>query len=80
MEHFQCVRQDIDQYVLYSLLAALVIRFIQALFSQFNIPVTIGIPDEIIHFVSGVAEFEFIEISRNLADRIVERGENPAVN
>ena len=73
------MRQDVYEDILYSPLAPFVVGFVQALLRQLDVPVAVGVPNEVVYGVGGVAQFEVVEISRHLADRVVEGGSNPAV-
>ena len=80
MEHFQGMRQDIDQDVLDRMLVSFAFGLVKAFLSQFDVPVAVGVPDEVVNGIGSVAEFKFIEVFRDFGDSFIEGREDPAVS
>ena len=70
--------QCMNKYILCNL-SVLIVRPIETVLSQFNIPVTEIIPGEVINVISGCPQFKLIQVPAYIFNGTVEAVENPAV-
>ena len=70
--------QDVQKDFLNIFLCFLVIS-VQSGLAQFDIPVAVGIPDEIIDLAGGNAQLEMIHVLADFSGQSIELGKDPAV-
>ena len=61
------------------MLVSFAFSLVKAFLGQFDVPVAVGIPDEVVNGIGSVAEFKFIEVFRDFRDGFIEGREDPAV-
>ncbi len=78
MQQPQNLIQNVDQHGEGGLLPALILGVEPGL-GQLDIPVTVGIPNEVVDLLDGDAQLVLFQILRNLGDEGVQLGEHPSV-
>ena len=78
MQHFQDVGQDVAQHLLRLFLGRLILAG-QTGLGQLDIPVAIGVPDEVVQLLCSHAQLVVFHVGGHFADDVVELMQNPLV-
>ena len=78
VDELEYLGQDIEQHLLRAELALLILA-VEAGLGQFNVPVAVAVPDEVVYLARGDAQLVAVHILADLFDKVVELGEDPLV-
>ena len=79
MQQTQCLVQNIDQHLQSGLLLSSILT-VKSCLSQFNIPVAVAVPQEVIYLLNGNAQLILFKIISNLSNQGIQLGKHPLIS
>ena len=78
MQKTQCLVKHIHKHLQSGLLLSGILT-VQSCLCQFNIPVTVGVPQEVVHLLHRNAQLILLKIFSNLGNQRVQLGQHPLI-